>query len=194
MRCYQCPLLKKLFGSFSDRELKKINPITKQVLALEEKYAAMPDADLQAQTAVFKQQLADGKTTDDILPDAFAVCREAAWRVLGMKHFPVQVIGGIALHRGDISEMQTGEGKTLVATLPAYLNALTGEGVHMSPSTITWPSATASGWASSTAGWAFRRPDRTGHGRRCPPRRLCCRHHLRHQQRVRLSTTCATTW
>ena len=103
-------LVEKLFGSFSDRELKKINPIAKQVLALEEKYAAMPDADLQAQTAVFKQQLADGKTTDDILPDAFAVCREAAWRVLGMKHFPVQVIGGIALHRGDISEMQTGEG------------------------------------------------------------------------------------
>ena len=78
-------LVEKLFGSFSDRELKKINPIAKQVLALEEKYAAMPDADLQAQTAVFKQQLADGKTTDDILPDAFAVCREAAWRVLGMK-------------------------------------------------------------------------------------------------------------
>ena len=124
-------LVEKLFGSFSDRELKKINPIAKQVLALEEKYAAMPDADLQAQTAVFKQQLADGKPTDDILPDAFAVCREAAWRVLGMKHFPVQVIGGIALHRGDISEMQTGEGKTLVATLPAYLNALTGEGVHV---------------------------------------------------------------
>ena len=124
-------LVEKLFGSFSDRELKKINPIAKQVLALEGKYAAMPDADLQAQTAVFKQQLADGKTTDDILPDAFAVCREAAWRVLGMKHFPVQVIGGIALHRGDISEMQTGEGKTLVATLPAYLNALTGEGVHV---------------------------------------------------------------
>ena len=124
-------LVEKLFGSFSDRELKKINPIAKQVLALEEKYAAMPDADLQAQTAVFKQQLADGKTTDDILPDAFAVCREAAWRVLGMKHFPVQVTGGIALHRGDIAEMQTGEGKTLVATLPAYLNALTGEGVHI---------------------------------------------------------------
>ena len=124
-------LVEKLFGSFSDRELKKINPIAKQVLALEEKYAAMPDADLQAQTAVFKQQLADGKTTDDILPDAFAVCREAAWRVLGMKHFPVQVTGGIALHRGDIAEMQTGEGKTLVATLPAYLNALTGEGVHV---------------------------------------------------------------
>ena len=124
-------LVEKLFGSFSDRELKKVNPITKQVLALEPKYQAMSDADLQAQTAMFKQQLAEGKTLDDILPDAFAVCREAAWRVLGMKHFPVQVAGGIALHRGDIAEMQTGEGKTLVATLPAYLNALTGEGVHI---------------------------------------------------------------
>ena len=124
-------LVEKLFGSFSDRELKKVNPITKQVLALEPKYQAMSDADLQAQTAAFKQQLAEGKTLDDILPDAFAVCREAAWRVLGMKHFPVQVTGGIALHRGDIAEMQTGEGKTLVATLPAYLDALTGEGVHI---------------------------------------------------------------
>ena len=124
-------LVEKLFGSFSDRELKKVNPITKQVLALEPKYQARSDADLQAQTAAFKQQLAEGKTLDDILPDAFVVCREAAWRVLGMKHFPVQVTGGIALHRGDIAEMQTGEGKTLVATLPAYLNALTGEGVHI---------------------------------------------------------------
>ena len=124
-------LAEKLFGSFSDRELKKINPLTKQVLALEGKYQAMSDAELQAQTPALKQRLADGKTLDDILPDAFAVCREAAWRVLGMKHFPVQVTGGIALHRGDIAEMQTGEGKTLVATLPAYLNALTGEGVHI---------------------------------------------------------------
>ena len=124
-------LVEKLFGSFSDRELKKVNPIVKQVLALEPKYAAFSDAELQAQTPAFKQQLADGKTLDDILPDAFAVCREAAWRVLGMKHFPVQITGGIALHRGDIAEMQTGEGKTLVATLPAYLNALTGEGVHV---------------------------------------------------------------
>ena len=124
-------LVEKLFGSFSDRELKKVNPIVKQVLALEPKYAALSDAELQAQTPAFKQQLADGKTLDDILPDAFAVCREAAWRVLGMKHFSVQITGGIALHRGDIAEMQTGEGKTLVATLPAYLNALTGEGVHV---------------------------------------------------------------
>ena len=88
-------LVEKLFGSFSDRELKKVNPITKQVLALEPKYQAMSDADLQAQTAMFKQQLAEGKTLDDLLPDAFAVCREAAWRVLGMKHFPVQVTGAL---------------------------------------------------------------------------------------------------
>ena len=124
-------LAEKLFGSFSDRELKKINPITKKVLALEPKYQAMADAELQAQTPALKERLANGETLDDILPDAFAVCREAAWRVLGMKHFPVQVTGGIALHRGAIAEMQTGEGKTLVATLPAYLNALTGEGVHV---------------------------------------------------------------
>ena len=124
-------LAEKIFGTFSDRELKKINPITKKVLALEPKYQALSDADLQAQTPALKARLAGGETLDDILPDAFAVCREAAWRVLGMKHFPVQVTGGIALHRGDIAEMQTGEGKTLVATLPAYLNALTGEGVHI---------------------------------------------------------------
>ena len=101
------------------------------MLALEPQYQAMSDADLQAQTPALKERLAKGETLDDILPDAFAVCREAAWRVLGMKHFPVQITGGIALHRGDIAEMQTGEGKTLVATLPAYLNALTGEGVHI---------------------------------------------------------------
>ena len=114
-------LAEKLFGSFSDRELKKINPITKKVLALETKYQPMSDAELQAQTPALKERLANGETLDDILPDAFAVCREAAWRVLGMKHFPVQIMGGIALHRGSIAEMQTGEGKTLVATLPAYL-------------------------------------------------------------------------
>ena len=101
------------------------------MLDLEEKYQAMDDKELTAQTAVLKSRLADGETLDDILPDAFAVCREAAWRVLGMKHFPVQIIGGIVLHQGRIAEMKTGEGKTLVATLPAYLNALTGRGVHI---------------------------------------------------------------
>ena len=124
-------LVEKIFGTFSDRELKKINPITKRVLDLEPTYAAMSDGELQAQTPALKERLAKGETLDDILPDAFAVCREAAWRVLGMKHFPVQITGGIALHRANIAEMQTGEGKTLVATLPAYLNALSGEGVHV---------------------------------------------------------------
>ena len=121
----------KLFGSFSTRELKKIKPIADQVLALEPTYQAMDDKTLQGQTDKLKARLAAGESLDDILPDAFAACREAAWRVLGMKHFPVQVIGGIVLHRACIAEMKTGEGKTLVATLPVYLNALTGKGVHV---------------------------------------------------------------
>ena len=124
-------IIKKIFGSYSDREIKRVKPIADQVLALEEKYAPMSDAELRSQTQILKDRLADGETLDDILPDAYAVCREAGWRVLGMKHFPVQVIGGIILHQGRIAEMKTGEGKTLVATLPSYLNALTGKGVHV---------------------------------------------------------------
>lgn len=124
-------LLDALFGTYSQRELKRINPIMEKVCALDEKYAALSDGELTAMTAKLKERLSGGETTDDILPDAFAVCREAAWRVLGMKHYPVQIIGGIVLHQGRISEMKTGEGKTLVATLPAYLNALTGNGVHI---------------------------------------------------------------
>ncbi len=123
--------LKLLFGNYSKREVKRIQPIVDKVLALDEKYAAMSESELKSQTAILKERLANGETTDDILPDAFAVCREASMRVLGMKHFPVQVIGGIILHQGRIAEMKTGEGKTLVATLPAYLNGLTGEGVHI---------------------------------------------------------------
>ena len=124
-------LLKAMFGSYSKKEIKRIQPLCDKTLALESKYEAMKDSELKAQTTVLKERLASGETTDDILPDAFAVCREASWRVLGMKHFPVQILGGIILHQGRISEMKTGEGKTLVATLPAYLNALTGEGVHI---------------------------------------------------------------
>ncbi len=123
--------LDTLFGSYSSRELKRITPIMEKVCALDEKYAALSDSELKGMTAKLKERLAAGETTDDILPDAFAACREAAWRVLGMKHYPVQIIGGIVLHQGRISEMKTGEGKTLVATLPAYLNALTGNGVHI---------------------------------------------------------------
>ena len=123
--------LKAMFGNYSKREIKRIQPIADKVIALESKYAAMSESELKNQTTLLKERLANGETTDDILPDAFAACREASWRVLGMKHFPVQVLGGIVLHQGRIAEMKTGEGKTLVATLPAYLNALTGNGVHI---------------------------------------------------------------
>lgn len=124
-------VLAKFFGNYSKRELKRIQPLCDAVLALEEKYKAMSDAELKAQTPALKERLANGETLDDILPDAFAVCREGSARILEMRHFPVQIIGGIVLHQGRISEMKTGEGKTLVATLPAYLNALSGKGVHV---------------------------------------------------------------
>ena len=124
-------LFEKIFGSYSDRELKKVYPIADKVMALEEEIAALSDAELKAKTPEFKERLANGETLDDLLPEAFAVMREASWRVLGMKHFYVQVVGGIILHQGRIAEMKTGEGKTLVSTLPAYLNALTGKGVHI---------------------------------------------------------------
>ncbi|MBQ6608959.1 MAG: preprotein translocase subunit SecA [Oscillospiraceae bacterium] len=124
-------LFSKLFGSYSDRELKRIMPIAKAVEDREAQYAALTDEQLRGKTDELKQRLANGETLDDILPDAFAAAREAAWRVLGMKPFPVQIIGGIVLHQGRIAEMKTGEGKTLVAVLPAYLNALAGEGVHI---------------------------------------------------------------
>ncbi|MBQ5597292.1 MAG: preprotein translocase subunit SecA [Clostridia bacterium] len=122
----------KLFNkNYSKRELKRVYPIVDRVTALEETMAAMTDDELRLKTAEFKERYADGESLDSLLPEAFAVCREAAWRVLGMKHYPVQIVGGVILHQGRISEMKTGEGKTLVATLPAYLNALTGEGVHI---------------------------------------------------------------
>ena len=124
-------LLTKIFGTYSDHELKKIYPIADKIEALEEEYKALTDAQLQAKTAEFKQRLQNGETTDDILPEAFATVREAADRVLGLRPYRVQLIGGIVLHQGRIAEMKTGEGKTLVATLPAYLNALTGQGVHI---------------------------------------------------------------
>ncbi len=124
-------LFKKLFGDYSSREIKRINGTKDKVLALEEEYSKLTDEQLQAKTPEFKERLSKGETLDDILPEAFAACREAAWRVLGMKHYPVQILGGIILHQGRIAEMKTGEGKTLVATLPAYLNALSGEGVHI---------------------------------------------------------------
>ena len=124
-------LFTRIFGDYSTKELKRIRPIADKVMALEADFAALSDAELKAKTDEFKKRYSDGESLDSLLPEAFAACREASWRVLGMKHFPVQIIGGIVLHQGRIAEMRTGEGKTLVATLPAYLNALTGEGVHI---------------------------------------------------------------
>ncbi|MCR5844782.1 MAG: preprotein translocase subunit SecA [Oscillospiraceae bacterium] len=124
-------LFDKLFGTYSERELKRINPIADKIEALSDKTAALTDEQLRLKTDEFKERYQNGETLDDLLPEAFAVAREASWRVLGMRPFRVQLIGGIVLHQGRIAEMKTGEGKTLVAVLPAYLNALTGEGVHI---------------------------------------------------------------
>ena len=124
-------LINKMFGTYSEREVKKALPLQTKVLALEEEYKKLSDDELKAKTEEFKKRYKDGESLDDLLPEAFAACREAGDRVLSMRHFPVQIIGGIVLHQGRISEMKTGEGKTLVATLPAYLNAISGKGVHI---------------------------------------------------------------
>ena len=124
-------LIRYILGSENRRNLRKIDAMADQVLALEPKYLEMSDEELISQTGVLKERLANGETVDDILYDAFAVVREAAWRVLKMRHYKVQIMGGICLHQGRVAEMRTGEGKTLVSTLPAYLNALTGKGVHI---------------------------------------------------------------
>ena len=130
-----------LFKNEKQRQVKKLSAIADKIEALEPKFAEMGDADLQRQTELFRSRLKDGEKLDALLPEAFAVCREAAKRVLDMRHFHVQLIGGIVLHQGRIAEMQTGEGKTLVATLPAYLNALTGQ------------DATPNGWAKFISFW-----------------------------------------
>ncbi len=124
-------LMEKIFGDLNEKEVKKVSKIADKVMAYDEEYQKLTDQQLREKTEEFKKRVQEGETLDDILPEAFAVCREGAWRSLGMKHFYVQVIGGIVLHQGRISEMKTGEGKTLVATLPAYLNALEGKGVHV---------------------------------------------------------------
>mgnify|MGYP004531576227 FL=1 len=124
-------LIEKIFGNYSQKEIRRIDPLVKKVLALEDTYRNMSEEELRSQTAVLKERLANGETLDDILPEAFAACREACDRVLDMRPYPVQVIGGVILHQGRIAEMKTGEGKTLVETLPAYLNALSGKGVHI---------------------------------------------------------------
>ena len=124
-------LFEKIFGTYSERELKKIYPIADEVLALEEEYSKLSEKELKGKTAEFKKRLAEGETLDDILPEAFATVREAAWRVLGMKHYKVQIIGGIILHQGRLTEMKTGEGKSLTATMPLYLNALEEKGAFL---------------------------------------------------------------
>ena len=124
-------IAKSLFGSSNDRYVKSIGKVVNQINALELQIQALSDDELRAQTDKFRRQLDDGQTLDDILPEAFATVREASSRVLGMRHFDVQMVGGIVLHRGEISEMKTGEGKTLVATLATYLNAIEGKGVHV---------------------------------------------------------------
>ena len=124
-------LIQKIFGTHSENELKRIYPVADAIEAMEPQMQSLSDSELRNKTKEFKERLLQGETLDDILPEAFAAVREAAVRTLGMKHYRVQLIGGIILHQGRISEMKTGEGKTLVSTLPAYLNALTGEGVHV---------------------------------------------------------------
>ena len=121
----------KIFGTRSQREIKKLQPIVDKVLALEESYRALSEEELKGKTAEFKNRYAAGESLDDLLPEAFAAIREASDRVIGLRPYPVQLLGGIVLHQGRIAEMKTGEGKTLVAILPCYLNALTGEGVHV---------------------------------------------------------------
>ena len=125
------PLLRKLFGSKNEREVKRMQKAVLAVNALEERMIALSDEQLKAKTSEFKERLAKGETLDQLLPEAFAVAREAGKRVMGMRHFDVQLIGGMTLHDGKIAEMRTGEGKTLVGTLAVYLNALSGKGVHV---------------------------------------------------------------
>ena len=133
-------LMEMIFGDLNVKEVKKIEKIVDKVESYDEQMQQLSDDELRAKTQEFKDRYKQGETLDDLLPEAFAVCREGAVRSLGMKHFRVQLIGGVALHQGRIAEMKTGEGKTLVATLAAYLNALSGEGVHV-------------GWESSTHFW-----------------------------------------
>ena len=128
---YKMSIISKIFGTKSEREIKKLLPLVDKCEALADEYRALSDAELSAKTAQFRERLSGGETLDSLIPEAFATVREAAWRVLGLFAFRVQLIGGIVLHQGRIAEMKTGEGKTLVAIFPAYLNALTGRGVHI---------------------------------------------------------------
>ena len=147
-------VLKKIFGSRNERLLKQYRKWVIRVDALEKEVAAWDDVTLQGATQRLRDRLKGGELLDSLLPEAFAVVREAGRRVLGMRHFEVQLLGGVALHSGKIAEMRTGEGKTLVSTLPAYLNALTGKGVHVVTVTTIWRVAMPSGWGAFISFWA----------------------------------------
>ena len=171
--------LDKIFGSYSDRELKKIKPMVDSIVAMEPEYAAMTDAQLRGKTQEFKDRLSAGETLDALLPEAYATVREAAWRVLGLKPYPVQLIGGIVLHQGRIAEMKTGEGKTLVAVLPCYLNALAGKGVHV-VTVNDYLAKRDSEWMGKVHRFLGLSVGLIVHGLTSDQRR---RHHLRHEQR-----------
>ncbi len=180
-------LAKKVFGSSNDRRLKTYRPRVAAINALEAELAGLSDAQLRERTEAFRAQLQVGGSLDDILVPAFATVREAAKRTLGQRHFDVQLIGGMVLHEGSIAEMKTGEGKTLVATLPTYLNALAGKGVHVV--TVNDYLARRDGrvdGADLPLPGPHGRHHRPRHGRRGAPPGLRLRHHLRHEQRVRL--------
>ena len=144
-------VLTKIVGSRADRELKRMRPFVEAINQLEPSMKGLSDAGLTEKTVAFRHQVEQGASLDDILPEVFAVCREASRRVLDMRHFDVQLIGGMVLHQGKIAEMKTGEGKTLVATLPVYLNALAGKGVHVVTVNDYLARRDASGWVSSTS-------------------------------------------
>ena len=180
-------LLAKVIGTQNERDLKRLYPLVGEINALEPTTQALTDEQLRAKTHEFRERLADGETLDDLLVPAFAVVREAGRRVLNMRHFDVQLIGGSVLHKGKIAEMKTGEGKTLVATLPAYLNALEGKGVHV-VTVNDYLARRDSEWMGRI--YRFLGMTRRRHPARPERRRaaegLRLRHHLRHQQRVRL--------
>ena len=180
-------LARKIFGSSNDRRVKATRPKVEAINAMENELMALSDAELAARTEQFRADIANGATLDDLLVPAFATVREASRRVLGMRHFDVQLIGGMVLHNGGIAEMRTGEGKTLVATLPVYLNALAGKGVHV-VTVNDYLARRDAEWMGRVYNFLglSRRRHRARPDRRPAPRRLRLRRHLRHQQRVRL--------
>ena len=180
-------VLAKVFGTQNARDLKRVQPLVAETNAREAGMRALSDTDLRRKTGEFRQRLDQGASMDDLLVDAFAVVRESGRRVLEMRHFDVQLIGGIMLHRGKIAEMKTGEGKTLVATLAAYLNALEGQGVHVvTVNDYLAPARCRLDGADLPFPGDECRRHPARHPRRGAPRGLSVRHHLRHEQRVRL--------